>query len=50
MEMVKQFVALKVRELFDPPSSSTAAEAMKRNLDELIWRLSVAVHEDERKN
>ena len=48
MEMAKQFIALKVRELFDPPASGTAAEAMKRNLDELIWRLSVAVNEDER--
>lgn len=46
-EMAKQFLALKVRELFDPPSGA-AAEALTRNLDELTWRLNVAVNEDER--
>ena len=44
MELVKQFVALKTRELFDPPSGA-ASEAMTRNLDELTWRLNVAAEE-----
>lgn len=48
-EMAKQFVALKTRELFDPPSGA-ASEALTRNLDELTWRLNVAVNEDERAN
>ena len=47
MEMAKQFVALKVRELFDPPTGA-AADALTRNLDELTWRLNIAVNEDER--
>lgn len=41
MELVKQYVTLKTRELFDPPSGA-ASEAMTRNLDELTWRLNVA--------
>lgn len=47
MEMAKQFVAFKVKELFDPPTGA-AADALKRVLDELTWRLNVAVNEDER--
>ena len=49
MEMAKQFVALKTRELFDPPTGA-AADALKRVLDELTWRLNVAVNEDERES
>lgn len=41
MELIKQYVTLKTRELFDPPSGA-ASEAMTRNLDELTWRLNVA--------
>lgn len=46
-EMAKQFVALKVRELFDPPTGA-AESALTRNLDELTWRLNVAVNEHDR--
>lgn len=46
-EMAKQFVALKTKELFDPPSGA-ASDALTRNLNELTWRLNVAVNEDER--
>ena len=49
MEMCKTFIALKVRELFDPPSGA-AMDALKRNLDELTWRITVAVEEDLRVN
>lgn len=48
-EMAKQFVALKVKELFDPPTGA-AADALKRVLDELTWRLNVAVNEDARED
>lgn len=48
-EMAKQFVALKVKEIFDPPTGA-AADALKRVLDELTWRLNVAVNEDARED
>lgn len=38
-EAVKVFVCLKVKMVFDPPSSSTVAEAYNKTLDELEWRL-----------
>ena len=48
-EMVKRYVAMKVREMFDPPSGA-AEDALTRQLDEITWRLSVAVHEAERED
>lgn len=41
-EAVKSFVHLKVKLLFDPPSSSAHIEAINRQLSELEWRLNVA--------
>lgn len=40
---VKTYVYLRVKMIFDPPSSSLVAEAMKTNIDELAWRLNVKV-------
>jgi len=37
----KTYVALRVRMIFDPPSSSSAAQAFKETTDELAWRLTV---------
>lgn len=42
MEMVKSFVFLKVRLIFDPPASSALLEAMKQQISELEWRLMTA--------
>lgn len=39
--MVKSYIGLKVRLLFDPPLSSSAADAMNRNIQELEWRILV---------
>lgn len=39
---VKTYVGLKVRQIFDPPSSSALAEALKQSITELEWRISVA--------
>ena len=39
--MVKSYMYLKVRLLFDPPISSAAIEAMNRQISELEWRLFV---------
>lgn len=42
LEMVKTYVYLKVRLMFDPPDRSAVADAMKRQIDELEFRLNVA--------
>lgn len=43
LELVKSYVGLKVRLLFDPPSSSAAIEAINRQISEFEWRINVAV-------
>lgn len=43
LEFVKSYVYLKVRLVFDPPSSSAVMEAMNRAISELEWRILVAV-------
>ena len=42
MEAVKTYVYLKVRLVFDPPSSSAVMESINRTISELEWRLNVA--------
>lgn len=44
MAGVPTVVALKVRFMFDPPTSGAVREALKAELDEALWRLMV-VHE-----
>ena len=46
LSMIKSYVGLKVQQLFDPPQSGSAAEAAKRMLDEMEWRLNVQVDPD----
>lgn len=41
LEGVKTYVYLKVRMIFDPPSSSAVMEAYKSQIDELEWRLNL---------
>lgn len=43
MEMIKTYVYMKVKILFDPPSSSALLEATNRSISEFEWRLNVAV-------
>lgn len=45
LSTVKTYIYLKVRMIFDPPTSSIAAEAFKSCISELEWRLNVS--EDE---
>lgn len=40
-EMVKTYIYLRVRLLFDPPQSSALMDAMNRQANELEWRLSI---------
>ena len=42
ISMIKVFVALKVRMLFDPPGTAFLIEAMEQQIKELEWRLSAA--------
>lgn len=46
LEAVKNYVALRVRLLFDPPTSSTVKQAVDEALREYEWRLNVAVDPD----
>ena len=39
----KTYIALRVKMVFDPPSSSLVADAMNKNIEELGWRLNVKV-------
>lgn len=43
LEMVKTYVYLKVKLLFDPPLNSSATNSMEKTISELEWRLNVAV-------
>lgn len=41
LESVKSYIYLRVRLLFDPPTSSGLIEAMKAQILELEWRLEI---------
>lgn len=38
---VKSFMGLKVRMLFDPPTTSFALDAMTKQAEEMAWRLNI---------
>lgn len=41
LEMVKTYIYIKTKLVFDPPLSSSVIEALNRSLDEYTWRLSI---------
>lgn len=43
LESVKSYVYMKVRLIFDPPTSSAVMESMKSLISELEWRINVTV-------
>lgn len=43
LEAVKTYIHLKVKLVFDPPSSSSVIESMNRMISELEWRLNISV-------
>lgn len=47
LDMVKSYIHLKVKLLFDPPLSSAVIESTNRLITELEWRISVAVSQKE---
>lgn len=42
LELVKSYIHLKVKLLFDPPSSSVVMESTNRMINEFEWRLNAA--------
>lgn len=47
LEMVKTFVYLKAKIVFDPPQSATTMKAFQDEITELEWRIPVAVEDKE---
>lgn len=47
IEMVKNYIGLKVSLIFDPPQSSALIECKKTLISEMEWRLNVAVDKSE---
>lgn len=43
LEMIKTYVYMKVRLIFDPPTAGTAIEAINKQIAELEWRINVGV-------
>lgn len=43
LEGVKTYLYLKTKLLFDPPTNSTVIDAFNKNLNELEWRMMLAV-------
>ena len=46
LQMVKSYVYLKVRLLFDPPSSSTHMTAITQSISEFEWRLKIQAEQN----
>ncbi len=42
LDLVKSYVYMKVKLLFDPPLSSAAIESINRTISEFEWRIQVA--------
>lgn len=47
LNAIKTYVYLRVRMLFDPPTTSFVIEAMEKQILELEWRLNVTREEDQ---
>lgn len=43
LNLVKSYVCLKVRLMFDPPQNGSLIEAINSQISELEWRLNVAI-------
>lgn len=50
LEMVKTYVSMRVKLLFDPPLNSSITASMEKTISELEWRLNVAVDPGEEEN
>lgn len=43
LEFVKTYVSKRVKLLFDPPSNSSVTQSLQERINELEWRINVAV-------
>lgn len=43
LELIKSYIHMKVKLLFDPPQSSAVIEVMNRQISELEWRINELV-------
>lgn len=43
LQLVKTYMGMKVRSLFDPPASGTVSNSLDRMIAELEWRINVQV-------
>lgn len=41
VNLLRVYIALRVRIIFDPPTNSSLLDAMQKKIDELEWRLNV---------
>lgn len=41
LDHAKTYIYLKVKQLFDPPSSSFVLDALNKSMEELEWRLNI---------
>lgn len=46
IEMAKQYIYYKTKLAFDPPASSSAANAIQTAISELEWRINIQVEND----
>lgn len=50
LEMVKNYIYIDVRLLFDPPGNSFIVDAFKKQQEELAWRITVAYDVNSKKD
>lgn len=50
LNVVKTYMGLRVRLLFDPPATSFGQEAIKKQAEELEWRMNVYAENKKRSN
>lgn len=50
IELVKSYMHMRVRLLFDPPTSSSVTESINRMISEIEWRLQVMIETKEVEN
>lgn len=43
LQLIKSYMFLKVKMIFDPPTSSAAMESMNKQISEYEWRINVEV-------
>lgn len=43
LELIKTYIYLKVKTVFDPPASSFVLDSIEKQIAELEWRINVAV-------